>query len=73
MPCERDMKYIDQLPNGYVFVEAGDMAPTTRIMAYPTETLDWDSYEGMSHGLRYDPKKHRVMAYLPDKPIEREW
>ena len=72
MPCERDMKYVDQLPNGYVFVEEGKYAPARRIMAQPENHLHWVLYDDAME-VRYDPRRHKVLAAPVDRPVRTEW
>jgi hypothetical protein len=69
------MKYVDQLPNGYVFVEEGEICPAKRLMADANVAhLKWEEYEfDCALFMRYDPARHRVMAHKPEHSKRSEW
>ena len=72
MPCERDMKYVDQLPNGYVFVEEGASIPDKVILASTGRNiLEWGPCDLRTED-RYNPRRHKHIAHAPVKK-RSEW
>ena len=61
------MKYVDQLPNGYVFVEEGERIPAKVMMAYSGRgALEWEAYDLKTNDA-YNPRRHKHIAYAPVK------